>query len=491
MLHDLKRLFRHGGIYLLGNILNRVGTFLLLPLYTKYLAVAEYGVLELLYATVAVISVLLSAGLSHTTIRFYFDYHEDRDRHAVVITNLVLVVFLGIVGAMAVHALRFPLSNILFDTTAYAGAIDLCLAIMVLEISTEVGFAYLRARELSTLYMALSFARLLLQVSLSIYLVAGHGMGIQGVLVANLASVALGWLVVVGYTLSRCGLTLRPSLVVPMLKYSLPMAFMGIVAAVVTNVDRFLLKEFLSLDAVGIYALSMKFALLLTFLVAEPFNRAYGPFRFSIIDQPSAQDIQRLVVHYLVAGAMFVALAIALFMPEALYFMAAPAYQSAYHYTPILLLAMVVMTVAYCFETGILYKKKTKYLLYVSLVNLVVKTILNVVLIWFLGIYGAAVAFLIAAIIQVTLINRFSQRLYPISYRYMNLFIFVALGGVIYLFSLGVDYRAYWLSVPYKFALVALYGVILYFTDADIRRLFTRGFSYLKFKGGHAPSHDN
>jgi O-antigen/teichoic acid export membrane protein len=491
MLHNLKRLFRHGGIYLLGNILNRVGSFLLLPLYTKYLAVAEYGVLELLYATVAVVSVLLSAGLSHTTIRFYFDYREDRDRHAVVSTNLVLVVVLGIVGALAVHLMRLPLSELLFDTTAYAGAIDLCLAIMVLEISTEVGFAYLRARELSVLYMALSFARLLLQVGLSIYLVAGHGMGISGVLVANLASVALGWLVVVGYTLSRCGLALRPSLVKPMLKYSLPMAFMGIVAAVVTNVDRFLLKEFLSLDAVGIYALSMKFALLLTFLVSEPFNRAYGPFRFSIIDQPDAEGIQRLVVHYLVAGATFVALAIAMFMPEALYFMAAPAYQGAYRYAPILLLAMVVLTVAYCFETGILYRKKTKYLLYVSLANLAVKTTLNVFLIWFLGIYGAALAFLVAALVQVSLINRLSQRLYPVSYRYRSLVMFVALGAAIYLLSLGVDYHAYWLSIPYKLALTALYGVVLYFADADIRRLFARGLSYLKPKGGHAPSHGN
>ncbi len=68
MLDDLKRLFRHGGIYLVGNILNRVGAFLLLPLYTQHLPLAEYGVLEILYSTVAIISVLCAAGLSHTTL---------------------------------------------------------------------------------------------------------------------------------------------------------------------------------------------------------------------------------------------------------------------------------------------------------------------------------------------------------------------------------------------------------------------------------------
>lgn len=491
MHHKLKRFFQHGGIYLLGNILNRVVAFLLLPLYTNYLTVAEYGVLEMLYATVTVISVMLSAGLSHTTLRFYFDYHEEHDRHAVVTTNLVLILLLGVVGATAVHMMRFSLSSILFDTPAYAEAIDVCLAIMVLEISTEVGFAYLRARELSAFYVRLSFTRLLLQVGMSIYLVVGQRMGISGVLFANLGSVAFVWLVVVGYTLSRCGLTIRPALVLPILSYSLPMALGGIVAAVATNVDRFLIKEFLSLDAVGVYALAMKFAFLLTFLVSEPFYRAYGPFRFTVIHQDDAKVIQGLVVHYLVAGATYVALGVALFTPEVLYFMASPAYQSAYHYTPILLLAMIVSPVTYCFVAGILYKKKTKYLLYLSLVNLLVKTALNVVLILLLGIYGAALAFFIAEVVNAAMINRSAQRLYPISYRYKNMFMFVVLGAVIYSLSLVVDYHTYWLSVPYKLVLMVLYGTILYFADQDIRRLFTKGLAYLKLKSGRVRPDEN
>ena len=87
MFEDIRSLLRHGGIYLIGNVMNRVGAFLLLPLYTRHLAVAEYGVLEILYSTVAVISVVLAAGLSHTTLRFYFDFKEQADRHAVVTTK--------------------------------------------------------------------------------------------------------------------------------------------------------------------------------------------------------------------------------------------------------------------------------------------------------------------------------------------------------------------------------------------------------------------
>jgi O-antigen/teichoic acid export membrane protein len=480
MLNDLKRLFRHGGIYLIGNILNRVGAFLLLPLYTQHLALAEYGVLEILYATVAVISVVCAAGLAHTTLRFYFDYAEERDRHAVVTTNLFTITALGTAGALILHLFGARVSELLFNTPEYRHALDMCLAIMVLEMSTEVGFAYLRAKEKSLLFVWLSFARLLLQLGLSIYLVAGREMGIHGVLLANLASAALGWIAVVGYTLVNCGIAFRKNMVPPMLRYSLPMAAGGILGAVSMNVDRFMMKEMLSLEAVGLYALAMKFALLLTFLVSEPFFRAYGPFRFSILNQPNAGELQALAVRYLVAAASLVGLGIALFMPEVLFLMAGTAYQSAYLYVPFLLAAGVVAAAAYCFETGILVKKKTKYLLYISLATLAVKVVLNFALITTLQVYGAALAFFGASLVQAGLVNHFSQRLFPVSYPYLAMFRVMLLASVAYVSSLWIDYRVWTISIPVKLLLVMSFVAVLLLVDGEIRGVIKRGYGRLR-----------
>jgi O-antigen/teichoic acid export membrane protein len=480
MLDDLKRLFRHGGIYLVGNILNRVGAFLLLPLYTQHLALAEYGVLEILYATVAVVSVVCAAGLAHTTLRFYFDYAEESDRHAVVTTNLFTITALGVAGAILLHMFGAPVSELLFNTADYRHALDMCLAIMVLEMSTEVGFAYLRAREKSLLFVWLSFARLILQLGLSIYLVAGRDMGIHGVLLANLASASLGWIAVVGYTLAHCGIAFRRSMVPPMLRYSLPMAAGGILGAVSMNVDRFMMKEMLSLEAVGLYALAVKFALLLTFLVSEPFFRAYGPFRFSILNQPNAGELQALAVRYVVAAASLVGLGIALFMPEVLFLMAGAAYQSAYLYVPFLLAAGVVAAAAYCFETGILVKKKTKYLLYISLGTLAAKVLLNLALISTLQVYGAALAFFCAGLLQAALVNHFSQRLFPVSYPYFAMLKVMLLASMVYIGSLWIDYRIWTISIPAKLLLVALFVVGLLTLDAEIRNVLARGVARLR-----------
>ena len=480
MLEDIRRLLRHGGIYLIGNVLNRVGAFLLLPLYTRHLAVAEYGVLEILYSTVTIISVVLAAGLSHTTLRFYFEFPEQRDRHAVVTTNFLTIMAFGIAGALFVHALREPLSLLLFDTAKYGRALDICLVIMVLDMSVEVGFAYLRAREKSLLYVWLSFFRLLIQLGLSIYLVAGLNMGIEGVLTANLVSVTLAWIAVASYIFWQCGISFRKSMVQTMLRYSLPMAGGAILGAVSFNADRFLLKEFISLEAVGLYALAMKFAMLLTFLVSEPFYRAYGPFRFSILHQSNAAQLQALVLRYIVAAASIVGLGIALFMPEVLYLMTPGDYHAAYQYTPFMLAAIIVGAASYCFETGILVKKQTKYLLYVATVNLSAKILLNLALIPLLGIIGAAIAYFVTSLIQATLVNYFSQRLYRVTYPYGAMWRIGILAALTYAASLAIDYRHLESSVPLKLGLVAAYLGALLAVDKEIRQVVMRGLARIR-----------
>jgi O-antigen/teichoic acid export membrane protein len=480
MFSDIKRLMHHSGIYLLGNILNRIGAFVLLPLYTTYLPVADYGALEILYATVAVISIVLAAGLSHTTLRFYFEQKEDNAKRAVVTTNLLLVMAAGIIGASIVFLFRAPIAQLLFDSTRFTQALSVCLAIMVLEMATEIGFAYMRAKEKSLLYVVLSFLRLLLQISLSIYLVVRKGMGIDGVLLANLASVTLGWLVVCGYAVKACGLRFQRALVKPMLMYSLPMAASALVASIAMNADRFLIKEILSLEAVGIYALAMKFALLLSFLVSEPFTRAYSPFRFSIMDQANAGEIQSLILRHLVTATSFVALGVALFMPEVLHFLAGKSYHAAHLYTPFLLAAVVVSMATYCFETGILVKKKTKYLLYIAIATLFAKVALNLLLIAKFGLYGAAAAYFLSAIVQAYLVNRASQQLMPIDYPYLAMWRAGILAAALYACSTLLDYRDWQVSIPLKILLVIAFVAVTYWSDHSVRDLMRRGMSMVQ-----------
>ena len=84
-----------------------------------------------------------------------------------------------------------------------------------------------------------------------------------------------------------------------LLKYTLPLVLVGFGGVVIANTDRFMLKSFVSLSAVGIYALALRFKSVLTFLIINPFTRGYGPFRFSIMKQSNAKEIySRVTTHF-------------------------------------------------------------------------------------------------------------------------------------------------------------------------------------------------
>jgi O-antigen/teichoic acid export membrane protein len=469
MREEFARLFRHSGVYLLGNILNRLGAFLLLPLYTSYLTVAEFGTLELLYSTVSIASVILSAGLAHTTIRFFFDKPEGAARDRIVVTNFLTVFLLGVLGATVMSLLRQPLAELIVGDAAFGRAVAICLAIMVMEMSAEIAYAYMRAREQSSLFVWMAFAKLVLQVAVSVYLVAGLKMGVEGVLWANLASVSIIWLFAVTHITRSCGTRVSLEALPAMLRYSLPMAATGLIAVVAANVDRFLIKEVLTLAEVGLFALAMKFALLLAFVVSEPFARAYGPFRFSVLHRPDAEQIQILVARALAAGCTFVALAIALAAPHVLAVMAAPSFRAAEVLIPGLLLAFTFSALTYCFETGILAAKKTARLVPVALLGLALKVALNLALLPWIGAHGAVLTLVICNLVHAVLINRLSNRLLPVAYPIGRLTLTVLLGVGAYALTLPM---VSWPLAPViigKACVLAAYPVLIIGVDPALR----------------------
>ena len=54
---------KHSGIYSLGVILARLASFLLLPIYTRYLNPADYGYIAMLDPTAAVLGILIGSGI--------------------------------------------------------------------------------------------------------------------------------------------------------------------------------------------------------------------------------------------------------------------------------------------------------------------------------------------------------------------------------------------------------------------------------------------
>lgn len=461
----LGRLVRHSGIYALGSALGAIGAFLLLPLYTRYLSVAEYGALEILYASAAVIMGVLSVGISHATLRFYFEYETQSERNAVISTNFVLSFAIALFGLSVVYFWRGEISQLVFGSERYRYALSLLLVSVLFELSSQVCLAYVRAREYSIFFVAVAFGKLLIQVAANSYFVIVEGRGVEGVLLGNLMAVTIGWVVLMGVTLYQCGMAVHLRKVPAILSYSAPFLFSTIVGLVSANIDKFLLNSLLSLQAVGIYALALKFSSALLAFVGEPFNRAYGAYRFSIMKQDNAADIQSTTLRYLMLLTLVLSLVIAFFAKDLLMLMSNMEYWPAADYIPLLLIAAAFTIMTYPLQTGILYHKKTKHIFYISVVSAVTSAAGGFLLIPLFGITGAAVAQILTWLITAMVTGWVARRYFSVDYGIGKLvLLFLA---VIFLFaiSFSLDGQARALAWPIKLFLLGAFVVVVFFSS--------------------------
>jgi len=472
MAEEIKRLVKTSGIYLLGNVANRLGAFLLLPLYTHRLSVEQYGILELLYSTMAMISVFISLGLSHATLRFYFEFQEKSDRDAVITTNFALTLTLSLTTMFVLFFWRDSLANLVLNDHRLGTVLTICFVIIILEMTAEILLAYLRAREFAFLFVALAVLQLVVQVSGSLFFLIVRGEGVAGVLKANLISVGVSWIVALLVVLKNCGFSIHREKVLPILHYSIPFALGGIIGVVGGNIDRFMLKEFVAIKAVGLYGLASKFSSLLSFVLAEPFSRGYGPFRFSIMRNDNAASIQSQVAHYLVIGSTFLSLGIALFAPDVIRIMATREYLDAAPLVPILLLGSGLTVVNYCFQTGILYSKETRHILHISIGSTLFSVLANYLFIKSLGVMGAAISFALTQMLVALWTNWKSQHFFRVAYPTGRMIWIVLIGICAYIPGALLQPTNILLSILWKLSLTCFFLAAAYLTDSGVRGIF-------------------
>lgn len=449
-------------IYGLGDILNRLASFLLLPLYTNYLTPGEFGSLELLYMTSAIISMFLGRQLSHATLRFYFEYDDRQDRKAVISTAFTCSFIFSGVCLIICSALADRFSLLVFDHYDYALHFGVVFLSILLEMSNEILFAYIRALEKSVFFIVLSFLGLVIRFCLVIYLVAYRDFGILGVLFGNLSGVFVLWIVLSIFMLVKCGLVIHRQKVVELLKYTLPLVFVGFGGVVIANTDRFMLKYYVSLSAVGIYALALRFKSVLTFLIINPFTRGYGPFRFSIMKQSNAKEIYSRVTTHFCLLLCWMWLIMSVLSQDVIVIMAKETYYDAYRIIPILLVSGVAQGLYYMFQIGIYIHKNTRVL--ARLVGLV--AIFNVatlfVIVPFFKEPGAAVIHAMTHVCSTIGCLWLSQKVYPIEYEWKRMVALFLLAVGLFGAAMIPSLDSIVMSIAYKCAVILMFPAFLY-----------------------------
>lgn len=402
----------------------------MLPVYTRYLSAADYGLLQLLDMTTEVAAILLTAGVTSGMQRFYFKATDDRQRGSVVFSTFIMQLVLSVAGA-ALLALCAPL--VWQHGLRGAGSVDfvrLAAVNFVLNSMVAIPLLFLQTQQRPVAYVGASTGRLALQLTLNITFIVGLELGVAGILwstfVANLlVAVALN-----AWMLKQTGMHADRGTMKDLQRFGTPYKFSVAGNFVLTFGDRFFLQATRTVAEVGVYGLAYQFGFLLNQLSATPFLSAWDPHRYQLIHEPRATRDVKYAVGFFYFNIVMISIAvgIAVFIRPVLSIITTSGFHEAALPVPVILLAYVTAAWTAATKFGIDVSEQTRFYSYATGISVVVTLAAYATLIPPYGSMGAAWATLIGFAARFAATMFWAQRLYPISYGWARPLMVTAIG---------------------------------------------------------------
>jgi O-antigen/teichoic acid export membrane protein len=388
-LKEIGTAVRHSAVYGLGNILAKVLGFLILPLYTHYLAPRDFGLFELMDLSISILGMVLQMGIAPALLRSYAAAPSPAEKKKAVSTVFIFVGATGLVTFLCGFALVRPISIILFGPAVPSNYLLLSFSSFVLSYMAGPFRIYLRAREASGRLVMLDTVSTLLIFGLNILFVAGLKFGLLGVLMSPLIVNGV-WTIVAAGSLLGIGLHFSLNLLRQMVSFGWPLILSNLAAFVLNFADRFFLQHFRSLEVVGLYAVGYKFGFMINVLLVQPFFQMWQARMYAIYSDKQHVSIfgQIFVLYSLLLT--YAALAVALFSQEIINLMAGPKFAGAGAVIPVVSLAYVVSGVGLYLQTGLYLANRTKLIGVISAISTIASLALYYVLISRYGLLGAA-----------------------------------------------------------------------------------------------------
>ena len=457
-----RRLTGHTSIYMFGEILRNSASLIMLPIYTRCLTPADYGVIQLLEMLIDMATIVFGARVSQAIFRFYCTATTREDKNSIITSALFLSFLFNLIGAITIALLSRPLSLVIYSDYSYQHYIILFTIVMAIMPLSAIPLTHIRAQQKPWLFFSFSIIKLITQVSLNVYFVVIQGMHVEGVIYSTLISSVIMGLALSTYSLWIAGLRITITACKMLFSFSLPIKLAAIGSFYLTFGDRYILNIYTDLTQVGIYSLAYKFGFVFTIIAWDAFENMWDAEKYAIHERPDAKVIYQKVFLFMSFVLISAGLCISLFIKDFINLMSDPAFHSAYRIVPIIIIAYIIQSWGRYCDLGILLNNKTIHFAYAHLIAAVVITAAYFTLIPRFGIYGAAWATVIGFTARFYWVNRKGKEYYDMELPWGDVFLIATLATGIFIASLFIP-EGQVLSIFLRFLLLLVFLVTLYF----------------------------
>jgi O-antigen/teichoic acid export membrane protein len=426
---EIKLFGKNTLIYAIGNVCLRASSFLILPLYTHFLTMEEFGLLVTLLLTIQVFTTIMGLGTGRALMRFTATYQKSERMGELLACCLFLNVLAGILVSLIVLVFFEPL----FRSILHTEKVEAFLMLSCLTAAAQSLFlntiSYYRAKNDGLRYVIYAVAGSVLLIVLVFYNLVMLHSGIKGVLIAQIISYGSLWLIVSAIIFKNIGIKISFVTSKTILYFGFPLVFAMSGDLVTETSAVYLLSYFTSLKQVAIYSLGYKIAQIASIVLIYPFELTFEPYLFSSLDRPNTANNVSKILTYFVLIYSCIAIGIAYMSRGLLWIMAPVEYNPAGMVVFLLLPGIAFSGIQFIGQSLLHIKKKTM----VTATTITFFTILSVVLQYLLipqwGIYSVVLIFNFTVVSIAVVLMILGMKDFPLMLEKQRLFITAVLFG--------------------------------------------------------------
>ncbi|MGH7945634.1 MAG: lipopolysaccharide biosynthesis protein [Opitutaceae bacterium] len=401
----LKKLALHASTYSVGSLLVTLASLISFPIFTRVFSVEEYGLLNLISATLSLLTGIAKMGVQNSIVRFYGEVKAGK--RPVTLAQYYSTTVFGMMAAASIVASVWAIASQVIPSSWWndprvTGLMLLTSGLVIVRSVDSSLTNFLRAEERSGIfstYMVVKKYVGLAAILLALFYVSRSLYGFYGATI--LAEVVAGTvLFAILFRERRYGPSqFSPNLFRTMLAFGVPMIAYELSGLILNVGDRYVIQSLLGSAALGVYSAGYNFCEYVQVILLASVGQAIMPMYVRMWEEKGEEATRRFLyqaLHFYLMIALPVIAGLIAVGEDLLVFLASDKYRDSAVIIPYVVSGMAIDGMVVIVGAGLYIYKRTMVITALVAASAVLNILLNVLLIPHWGITGAAIATLIS-----------------------------------------------------------------------------------------------
>ena len=420
-----------------------------MPIFTRTLSEAEYGMLNIIGVTVALLSTALNGGLRHSLYRLYGEYQSAGKLPSFLRTYVILVVVLAIAGLVVAPAVFLALKPLkVMPGWALPAALIACPLVFVRLVYLGLSNIY-RMREEVRTYNLLEIATKYIAMGLCIWFVVSFSNRLQGYFLGLLLGEGMVFAALCLLFFRRprdLGGPFSYPATGDIFRYGLPLAAGSLAGVLFSMSDRYVIQILLGPEQVAQYSIGSQLSTYTCAAIVAGFQFALIPAIMNAWtkgEREAAQATLGNLVRYYALAAFPITIGLVAVRSDLIHLLASERYLPAATVVPVLVGGALLSGLSAPLLIGLHFAKRTGVLAVLAAAMAVTCIGLDLLLIPlpgpFGGIMGAAIANVIANFLYILIGHLLARKHCSIVIPWRDIASYAVAAAVMYLVVTSVS----------------------------------------------------